>query len=119
MKDFTYLGIDIALNGSFSTMVNNLKDKANKAIFRLTDTVFKFEMTAKQSLDLFSTLIKPILLYGSEIWSSLSTHQLKVVNNDAIQLGNYILTSNIERSQFKFCKQILGLKQRCSFLAVL
>ena len=119
VKEFTYLGIDFTLNGSFSSAVNTLKDKANKAIPPLIDTVFKFEMTYKQATNLFSSLIKPILLYGSEIWGSLSAHQLKVVNNDTTQLGNYILTSNVERSQLKFCKQILGLKRNCPSLAVL
>ena len=94
-------------------------DKANKAMFPLIDTIFKFEMTAKQSVKLFSSLVKPILLYGSEIWGSLSTHQIKVINDDPNQLGNYILTSNIEKSQLKFCKQILGLKRNCPSLAVL
>ena len=35
VKGYTYLGIDIALNGCYSTAVNNLKDKANKAMFPL------------------------------------------------------------------------------------
>ena len=47
VKNFTYLGIDISLNGSFSKAIDNLKDKANKAMFPLIDTIFKFEMTAK------------------------------------------------------------------------
>ena len=68
---------------------------------------------------IFSSLVKPILLYGSEIWGSLSTHQINIINDDPYQLGNYILTSNIEKSQLKFCKQILGLKRNCPSLAVL
>ena len=97
----------------------NLKDKANKAMLPLIDTIFRFEVTAKPSVYLFSSLIKPILLCGSKLWGSLSTHQLKDFNNDTTQLGNYILISNTETSQLKFCKQTLGLKRNCSSLAVL
>ena len=97
----------------------NLKDKANKAMLPLLDTIFRFEMTAKQSVYLFSSLIQPILLYGSELWGSLSTHQLKDFNNETTQLGNYTLISDTETSQLKFCKQTLGLKRNCSSLAVL
>ena len=119
VKEFTYLRIDFTLNGSFFSAVNNLKDKANKAMFPLIDTIFKFEMTSKQAINLFSSLINPILLYGSKIWGSLSAHQMKVVNIDTTHVGNYILTSNVERSQLKFCKQILGLKRNFPSLVFL
>ena len=51
-------------------------------MFLLIDTQFKFEMAALPSVSPLSILITPILLYGSEILGSLSTHQL-VINNDA------------------------------------
>ena len=51
----------------------------------------RFNMSVKCQIDLFNKLIKPILLYGSEVWG-------------------FSNTDVIERAQLKFCKLLLELK---------
>ena len=119
VQDFTYLGIDITASGSFSKAVSSLTDKANKAMYPLIDTIFKFNLNITHSLDLLSKLIKSMLLYGSEIWSVFSNHQLDSISQEKTNIFNYFLKSKIEKPNLKFCKTLLGVKRNCSSLAVL
>ena len=77
VQSYCYLGIDISASGCFGQAITNLNDKAGKAMFPLTDTIFKFDLNIKKSIDLFHRLIAPIVLYGCEIWSTHSQHQIK------------------------------------------
>ena len=79
VKEFSYLGIAFSMSGSFSNAIQTLKDKANKAMYPLVDTVFKFSLGVPTSMNLFEKLIQPVVLYGSEIWGALSHHQLSSI----------------------------------------
>ena len=94
VQNFCYLGLDITASGSFHIAKSNLKDKGIKAMYPLIDTVIKFELKVEQSIDLFKRLISPMLLYGSEIWSTLTQHQLKTISNDSQELGFYMVNAN-------------------------
>ena len=50
---YCYLGIDISASGSIGQAISNLNDKAGKAMFPLIDTIFKFDLNIKKSIDLF------------------------------------------------------------------
>ena len=76
VQSYCYLDIDISASGSFGQAISNLNDKAGKAMFPLIDTIFKFDLNIKKSIDLFHRLIAPIVLYGCEIWSTFSQHQI-------------------------------------------
>ena len=118
VQDYTYLGIDISASGSFSKAISSLTDKANKAMHPLIDTIKKFNLGVKMSMDLFSTLIKPILLYGSEVWTAFSNHQLTTISDTPNSLGRYLVSCQIEKTNLKFCKRILGVKRNCPSLAI-
>ena len=82
VQSFCYIGIDISASGSFSHAKLNRKDKSLKAMFPSVDNIWKFDPGIKHSIGLFHKLISPIVLYGSEIWSSFSNHQLKKLSKD-------------------------------------
>ena len=119
VQSFCYLGIDISASGSFSHAKLNLKDKSLKAIFPLVDTIWKFDPGIKCSIGPFHKLISPTELYGSEIWSSFSNHQLKKLSKDPSILSSLLIGNQIETVQLKFLKLILGLRRNCATLAVL
>ena len=118
VKEFSYLGIAFSTSGSFSNAIQTLKDKANKAMYPLVDTVFKFSLGVPTSMNLFEKLIQPIVLYGSEIWGALSHHQLSSISKDPNLLCKYLLDSPTEKPKLRFSKLILGLKRNTSTLAV-
>ena len=96
----------------------NVKDKRLKAMFPLVDTIWKFDPGIKHSVGLFHKLISPIVLYGREIWSSVSNHQLKKLSKDPSILSSLLIGNQIETVQLKFLKVILGLRKNCATLAV-
>ena len=70
VKEMKYLGIVFNNNGSFKSAIANLKGKAIKALFKLFKSFSNTTPDIKTAKHLFDAMIKPILLYNSEIWGS-------------------------------------------------
>ena len=62
-----------------------------------------FKLDVNITLHLFDSLIKPILLYGSDFWGCL-----KLPKNNPI-----------ENLQMAFCKELIGVQKQTSNLGVL
>ncbi len=68
VSSYTYLGIELANNGSFSLAQKKLNEKAMRALFKLRSMISGTDLDAHTSLKLFDQVVKPVALYGSEIW---------------------------------------------------
>ena len=68
VKYFSYLGITLDSNGKFHTAVNELSKKAAKAAGRLYKLSTYNYISIQTQLETFNSLVKPILLFSSEIW---------------------------------------------------
>ncbi|XP_035693553.1 uncharacterized protein LOC118427738 [Branchiostoma floridae] len=67
-KFYTYLGIDITPSGSFSRATKQLRLKALRASFKLKSLLASnHNPSISLALDLFHSLVKPILLYCAEV----------------------------------------------------
>ena len=71
-NSYCYLGIEISNTGSFTKATDILYKKALRALFSVYATIDirSDETNAPLFLKLFDSLVKPVLLYGSEIWGS-------------------------------------------------
>ena len=88
---YTYLGVIFASSLKWSKCVSNLSNKALRALAGIKRLFFKLKnMPAETVFKIFDVKIKPILLYGSEIWG----------------LKRY---EDIEKVQIKMCKMVLGV----------
>ena len=93
VPSFKYLGLLFANNGSFSSNSNEAINSARRALFELKKMFAQNEeMTPKIQLDLFHSMVLPILMYGCEIWG-------------------FIRADPIERFYLSFLKSILGVKK--------
>ena len=92
VNEYKYLGIYFGRTGSYVSAKKHIAEQANKAIFALMKKIRYLDLPLDIQIDLFNKTIKPILLYGSELWG--------ISNIDTI-----------ERIQMKFYKQVLGLKK--------
>ena len=92
VNEYKYLGIFLARSGSFLKAKNHIVEQANNALFSLQRKIRFLNLPIDLQFDLFNKMIKPILLYGCELWG----------------FGNI---DSIERVQLKFFKQILNLKK--------
>ena len=91
--DYNYLGVTFNYNGKFRVAQKNLYDKASRAMFGLIAKCRKLFLPIDLRLHLFDSVIKPIALYGCEVWGF-----------DDIGLA--------DKLQLRFIKNSLGLKMR-------
>lgn len=80
-SQYKYLGLNFTYSGSLEYSENYLVNKARKAYFRLIKDFLSFNSNISVSIHVFNHTIKPILLYGSEIWGTFQTSSSKFRNN--------------------------------------
>ena len=101
-KSHKYLGFLLDCNGNFNQTMNDLANKGKRALYSIYKLSTIEYISITTMLQVFETTIKPILLYGSEIWG----YQSKIDNK-------------IERVQTMFGKHILGVHRKSTNAAVL
>lgn len=89
---FPYLGVTFKYNGNFSDAKKILVTQAQKAMYALYGKVNYLNLSVNVQLELFDSLVTPILLYSSEIWG-------------------YENTSLIENMHIQFCKRLLKVRK--------
>lgn len=92
VSEYKYLGIYLARSGSFLKAKKHIAEQANAALFSLLRKIRNLFLPLDMQIDLFNKTIKPILLYGCELWG----------------FGDIDI---LERVQLKFFKHILHLKK--------
>ena len=72
LYEFTYLGLNFSRTGSFTNAKKILINKAYKAtcMYEVLKKGRLHNLSIKSQYDLFDKIVKPILLYGCEIWGS-------------------------------------------------
>ncbi len=91
VKDFEYLGITFTKAFNFEMTKKRLSEKALRAMYEFLKLGRLYKLAIKLQIELFDKMIKPILLYGCEIWG--------FGKNDIL-----------ERIELKFYKILLNLK---------
>ena len=101
VKEFKYLGITIhKKSGSFTPTLTYFKNKARRALYALRAKININNIPLKVALKLFDAIIKPILLYGSEVWEPF-------LNQDESKWDQ----NEVEKTYTQFLKQILGVNR--------
>ena len=117
VKEMKYLGIVFNNNGTFNSAVDNLKDKGTKALFKLFKSFGNLSPNIKIASHLFDAMIKPILIYNSEIWGSSIIDIEKLLSNGTNKTKLYY-NNVFEKVQLRWCKYILGVSSKSSNIAV-
>ena len=89
VTEYKYLGIIFSRSGSFAAAKKHIAEQGNKAVFALLRKINSLFLPFDIQIELLNKAIKPILLYGCEIWG--------VGKNDII-----------ERVQLKYFKHIFN-----------
>jgi hypothetical protein len=110
VAEATYLGLIISSDGSFKRCMKMLYSKGLKAMFKLRK-VMSPPPNPATSLHLFDHLIKPILLYGCEIWgySLFGSRNHKTVGPANITRTYTTQRPLIEQCLIKYCRYVLGI----------
>lgn len=88
--EFPYLGINLNYNAKLKIAQKELVCKATKAMYSVITKGRKLMLPIDIQMNLFNNLVKPILMYGAEVWG-----------------GQYINVA--DKLEVKFLKLIMGL----------
>ena len=72
VDSYCYLGIILHKSGKLTEAKSSLKTKAMRAFYGLKRTINRTKLSFRALSTLFDSLIKPIILYGSPIWTPYS-----------------------------------------------
>ena len=100
VDSFTYLGIKFYYTGSFNLAIRTLQEQALRAFGTLLQLFDRLPLDIKTKLSLFDSMVRPILLYGAEVW------------------GIYKFKAR-DKLHIKFLKSLLGVKMQIPNYAVL
>ena len=104
---YKYLGNLIEISGKFHTTHIELSKKGSKVMFSMFKYLNPFEnVSIKIYKKLFESLVKPILMYNSEIW------YMDFKSNSNFDLINSLDTSFLEKVNLKFCKFVFGINKK-------
>jgi hypothetical protein len=108
VQSYRYLGIIFTTSGTFTPAKNDLYQRALKCLFKLRKSFSDISPNIKTCLHIFDHTLKPILLYGSEIWGA---HTLPNSNKD-FKLETTMEEFPCEKLNIKFSKFILGVHKK-------
>ena len=104
VRSYKYLGLVFTPSGEIKSALDDLRARALKAYMSMKDKLgICFKEYPADTIYLFDTLVKPVLLYGSDFWGCLSLPK----NNP------------IENLHLMFCKHLLGVQKHTTTDGVL
>lgn len=115
VNKYRYLGIIMSSCGSFKEARSDLYNKALKASFKLFKDLNSTHPPIKTFLHLFDHMIKPIALYGCEIWGTLTS---RLQEKDK-QLYDIFKPWEMDNLHIKFCQYILGAGKKSTNIAII
>jgi hypothetical protein len=123
VNSFNYLGIIFHSNGKFESAIARLNDKAQKALFAMYRTLWDNNecYSVRLSCKLFDSLVRPVMLYGADIWGGFMFNLLSGAGGNKNAISSEKLLSKlfndklpIEKLHIKYCKQALGVHRKAS-----
>ena len=105
VNEYKYLGIYFRSSGIFTQCIKYLCNKALKAIFCIKKALISDCMNTGLYVTLYNHCVKPILLYGSEVWSI----DFLINKPGLTQMENRYDLFIPEKTQLKFLKNVMGV----------
>ena len=68
VNDYNYLGVRFNFNAKFNVAKQSLYQKGCRAMFALLKRIKSLSLPQDIALKLFDTLVKPVVLFGVEVW---------------------------------------------------
>ena len=104
VRNYKYLGLVVTPSGEIKSALDDLRARALKAYMAFkTNLGTLFNDYIDDTISIFDSMIKPILLYGSDFWGCIKCPK----NNP------------IENLHMQFCRQILGVQKNTTTYGVL
>lgn len=132
VKKFEYLGAIVAETGGGTMDLNNRLRKARATFVRLKNVWNSSNYKRKTKIRLYKTLVKPVLMYGSETWKMTDSdnHKLDVfqskclrqilkirwqdhVSNESVmeRAGIEMMSKEVKKKRWKYIGHVLRREQ--------
>ena len=92
VESFKYLGVTFYKNGNWHRTQKCIAEYGTYALHNLYRTLSNIQLSTKEKLKLFDSLVGSVLSYASEVWG-------------------YSKADDIERVHTRFCRSLLGVKR--------
>lgn len=106
----------LSSSGSSAEAKEDLYKRGLKALLKFKKSFNLYKPKIKTLLHIFDHTVKPVLLYGSEVWG---TSMVNKINKEERFLFNLSKNMKQENVHIKFCKFSLGVGKRTTNIAVL
>ena len=116
-RSYSYLGVKFNISGSFTDATMELYKKGLKAFFKVRKCFENCKPKLRTLIHIFDHTIKPVLLYGSEIWGAFLSKKLLTGGDNFF--FNLCKNFNGEKVHVSFCKYLLSVSKRSTNLAVM
>ena len=70
VDEFIYLGVKINYNGTYKKEQNYALQQGNRSMFSLISKCRAQNLDIDLQIELFDSLVQPVMLYGSEVWGA-------------------------------------------------
>jgi hypothetical protein len=99
VRHYTYLGILLSLSGSITQALLDLTRRGQKAFFKLKNILYDIPCSASNIMHIFDHIVKPVLLYASEIVGLFNNNKNVGVysNNDSHFISNLYSLNPLEK----------------------
>lgn len=93
----------------------NLSLKASRALFSIKQSISDKDLKPSAILSIFESLVKPIALYGSDIWIAYKPCYKSKTLDEMFEMS-YKSNTEFDKIHSKFCKYVLGVHYvACNF----
>ena len=118
VSQYKYLVVIVTSNAKFSFAENTLSMKASRALFSIKQSIFDKTIKPSSLLRIFDSLVKPITLYGSEIWSGYKSCYVGKTIEEMFEM-TLKNTNEFDKTYMRFCKYTLGVYSKaCNFAVI-
>ena len=114
VDSFKYLGIHFSSNGTYKVAREELYKKGLKSYFRLCSTLPSGTNNPSTFMHLFDHIVKPSVLYGSEIWGFDTSKRIR----GKTCLETIFKDIPAEKLHMKACRYTLGVHKFTSNLSL-
>lgn len=115
VNHYKYLGVNFSNTAKFSVAEKHLSLKANRALFSVKQSIFDKGLKPSAIINIFETLVKPIALYGSEIWTAYKPCYKSKTVDEMFEMS-FKSNTEFDKIHAKFCKYVLGVHSKaCNF----
>ena len=109
------MNTNISNTTKFSVAEKNLSLKANRALFSIKQGIFDTDLKPSAILSIFESLVKPVALYGSEIWTPYKPFYRNKTLDEMFEMS-FKSNTEFDKIHAKFCKYVLGVHNKaCNF----